>query len=102
MILIKNHRSRIGKTATKTACNNLNLSSSSITLSTKDGNNQIDHSKRPRTICYVCTISASRYCCKRCLCQYCSAKCYQQHSLVCTEEFYRGRVKSVLDLEKKK
>ena len=42
-----------------------------------------------RNICHVCTKSTSKYKCPRCNVPYCSLKCYKEHDVDCTEEFYK-------------
>ena len=67
--------------------------------------------------CEVCETNECRYNCPRCGLAYCSVKCYNLHSAtapldgddsssrapapLCTEEFYKNRVSSVLKLELK-
>lgn len=42
--------------------------------------------------CAVCKQQLSRYTCPRCLARYCTAACYKQHGVRCTEEFYKEQV----------
>ena len=52
-------------------------------------------------VCLVCSRNKSAYCCPQCYIPYCSAKCYSEHGIDCTETFSRQRVKTILDLESK-
>ncbi|MQL72464.1 hypothetical protein Taro_004808 [Colocasia esculenta] len=50
-----------------------------------------------RIICRVCQKQFSQYTCPRCNARYCSLKCYQKHSLRCTESFMRENVMEEMD-----
>ena len=98
MILIKNHKARIGKTVVKTSPSSPSSPSSSLRLDSVA--NEGDTIPMTKKLCYVCNTRASLYCCRHCFSYYCSVPCYQQHGLACTEAFYRQKVKGVLDFEK--
>lgn len=57
-------------------------------------------------VCAVCSKNQARYACPRCQIQYCCVECYRKHtsgkdgeSQACTEDFYKNRVASILELE---
>ena len=52
-------------------------------------------------VCLICTRNKSSYCCPRCFVNYCSAACFQEHGVECTETFSRSRVKDIIDFEEK-
>lgn len=66
--------------------------------------------------CSVCQKNLSRYSCPRCQTPYCSVECYRNHlssgggggsknhaggNTLCSEEFYKDRISSILELEAK-
>ena len=97
MIVIKNHRARIGKTTVVTK-------PSSSLLSLRIDNSSIDDDglmmPMPVRLCSVFQCVSSQYRCHDCHCYYCSVGCYRNHSIACTEAFYRRKVKTVIDFEK--
>lgn len=39
--------------------------------------------------CKICKANEFKYICPKCKIKYCSVKCYKEHSINCTEEFYK-------------
>jgi len=68
------------------------LISSSQSSSAANANNY----KKQIIICAICTKDEYKYICPKCKVKYCSVKCFKDHNIDCTENFYKNCVEEEL------
>ncbi|KAJ9453768.1 hypothetical protein DIPPA_31492 [Diplonema papillatum] len=52
-----------------------------------------------KPVCFVCEKEASKYCCPKCRCRYCSVRCYKEHGAGCVRQFETREYEGLLRTE---